>query len=154
MGAQRSIDLPQLVIVGSRGWLSSDTQYLIEHDPDIKQKIIIIDNASDTDLDWVYRHCLFTVYPSMYEGWGLPVAESLAYGKMSVAAESTSIPEIAGDLIDYFSPYDAAGCLEKIVEYVNDSKRLGKERKLRAEFKPTTWQQTTDQVMAGIRRIV
>ena len=81
LAAERGITLPQLVIVGGQGWLSGDLQYLIQHDPAMKSKIVILNNVSDSGLSWIYEKCLFTIYPSMYEGWGLPVAESLAYGK-------------------------------------------------------------------------
>jgi glycosyltransferase involved in cell wall biosynthesis len=151
LAQEKGIDLPQLVIVGSRGWLSGDFQYLAENDPKIKDKIIILDNVNDASLGWVYANCLFTVYPSMYEGWGLPIAESLAYGKPCLASHTSSMTEIAGDLIEYFSPYDVDGCLEKIVMYLDEKTLKKSEKRIVDNFKPTTWEDTWGDVVAILK---
>ncbi|MEJ0072820.1 MAG: glycosyltransferase family 1 protein [Candidatus Saccharibacteria bacterium] len=148
--AELGIELPQLVIVGSRGWLSGDFQYLAEHDPHLKGKIIILDNINDAALGWVYGNCLFTVYPSMYEGWGLPVAESLARHKLCIASDASSIPEIAGDLIDYFSPYDPADCLQVLQRYLDKPTLEKKELQIAATYVPHSWQDTYRQVLMAL----
>jgi glycosyltransferase involved in cell wall biosynthesis len=89
----------------------------------------------------------------MYEGWGLPVAESFAYGKPCVSSDISSMPEIAGDLAVYFSPYDAAGCLEAISTYLEPNKLQKMAERVQAEYKPTTWRQTTYQVHAAVKRL-
>ena len=153
LAAQKDIDLPQLVIVGSRGWLTGDLQYLIEHDPSVKDKIIILDNVNDQGLSWVYANCLFSVYPSFYEGWGLPVAESLANGKVSISSNTSSIPEIGGDLGDYFSPFDAAACLELILKYLDPKTLEQKESLIKTSYKTTSWDDTFKQVDASLREL-
>jgi glycosyltransferase involved in cell wall biosynthesis len=147
LGLEKGTELPQLVIVGSRGWLSGDFQYLVENDPAVKEKILILDNVNDAGLEWIYKNCQFTVYPSMYEGWGLPVAESLARGTLCIASNSSSIPEIAGDLIDYFSPYDADECLQKLVAYQNKAARDKKTASIAERYKPTAWRETSRHVL-------
>lgn len=147
LGLEKGLDLPQLVIVGTRGWLADDLQYLVKNDPSVKDKIIILNKINDAGLNWIYKNCLFTVYPSMYEGWGLPVAESLAYGKLCIASNSSSIPEIAGNLIDYFSPYDAGQLLEVIIKYLDPKTLHEKEAALLNSYKPTTWGKTFKQVL-------
>jgi glycosyltransferase involved in cell wall biosynthesis len=153
LGLEQKLELPQLVIVGGRGWLSGDFQYLVEHDPAMKDKILILDTISDSGLSWIYRQCLFTVYPSMYEGWGLPVAESLAAGKLCLASSSSSIPEIAGDLIDYFSPYDPGQCLAMIVEYLNPVELSQKELQIKHTYKPVSWEDTYQQISKAITHV-
>jgi glycosyltransferase involved in cell wall biosynthesis len=151
LAEERGIELPQLVIVGSRGWLTGDFQYLVEHDTALKDKIIILDSVSDEALDWIYENCLFTVYPSFYEGWGLPVAESLAHGKPCVASNASSIPEIGGGLVDYFSPYSASECLESITKYLSESTLSKKQKEIKESYKLTTWEQTFNQVLKALR---
>lgn len=146
---EQGIALPQLVIVGSRGWLTGDLQYLIENDPATKGKIKIIDNVDDRSLDWLYQNCLYTVYPTMYEGWGLPVAESLAHGKVCLASASSSVPEIAGDLIDYCSPYNPAEWLEQMATYTKDTLKK-REATIRQRYVTTTWADTYEQVKIAI----
>jgi glycosyltransferase involved in cell wall biosynthesis len=153
LAAQRGINLPQLVIVGSRGWLTGDFQYLVSHDSDVKDKIIILDNVTDSGLAWIYANCAFTVYPSFYEGWGLPVAEALNYDTFCIASNSSSIPEIAGDLIDYFSPYNVEELLQKIVTY-QDKTELDKKTAMLAEkYKTTTWQETFESILPLLKNL-
>jgi len=153
LAQERRIELPQLIVVGAKGWLSDDVQYLISHDPAIKNKIIILHNVSDASLEWLYQNCLFTLYPSLYEGWGLPVAESLVYGKVSVASNASSIPEIAGDLLNYFSPNSTDECLKAIIAMMNNESRIESERRIMQEYQPTSWHHTYIQTTRSIERL-
>ncbi|MGB4768380.1 MAG: glycosyltransferase [Candidatus Saccharimonas sp.] len=136
---KRGIKLPKIVIVGRKGWHTGDLLYMIEHDPIAKDAIMIISGADDAKLTWLYRNALFTIFPSFYEGWGMPIAESLAYGKVCIASNTSSMPEIAGDLIDYFSPYDTNNMLESIVQYLDSKKLKEKESHIKAHYKQTSW---------------
>jgi glycosyltransferase involved in cell wall biosynthesis len=70
----------------------------------------------------------------------LPVAESLVQGKFCVASNATSIPEVGGDLIDYFDPTDDDDALAKIERVVlNPAYLAAREMRLRAEYRPRTW---------------
>lgn len=153
LAQEKGIMMPQLVIVGSKGWLSHDVQYLIKKDPSIKSRILILNNIDDVGLDWLYKNCLFTVYPSMYEGWGLPIAESLSYGKMCIASNSSSMTEIAGDLIDYFSPYDTEECLARIAPYLTPENRIAKENQIKKAYKLSSWSSTYDTICRYINSI-
>ncbi len=145
LAEQEKIKLPKLIIVGKFGWLVENLNYLIKHDYLLEDKIIIKHNVSDEELSQLYKNCLFTVYPSIYEGWGLPIAESLAYGKMCLASSTSSMPEIAGQLIEYFNPYDAAYLL-KLLEQYNDKDLLRKkELEIKNNYKITTWDKTAKQ---------
>ena len=116
---ERGIELPPMVIVGRRGWLSEDIYEVMTHDPQTRAKFVFLHDATDEELAWLYRHCEFTVYPSFYEGWGLPIGESLAYGVPCVASRTSSMPEVAGELIPYFSPSSADECLEAITAMIS-----------------------------------
>jgi len=144
---KQGIVLPKLVLAGRRGWLTGDLQYMLTHDPEIKGKIEIIEGPSDQELAWLYENCLFTVYPSFYEGWGLPVAESIQYGKACLATSSTSVPEIAGELIDYFSPFDPLGCLRGITTLLEKKYRLSQEKNLKKGYRLTSWEDTANELV-------
>lgn len=134
------IKLPKLVIVGQPGWLSSDSMYLMQFDPITRDSIVILSNASDSQVAWLYKNSKFSVYPSWYEGWGLPIAESLNYGKFCISSNTSSMTEIAGDLIAYFDPFDTVGCLELINDYSNNPELLEKaERRIKKEYKKMSW---------------
>jgi glycosyltransferase involved in cell wall biosynthesis len=144
-GLARGVKLPQLVIVGGRGWYTEDIVYAFKHDPELRG-LVHMGGRTDRELEWLYQNCRFTVYPSMYEGWGLPIAESLARGKVCVASNTSSMTEIAGDLIDYFSPYDSAACLAAIKKYLDEDTLQKKETKIHSAYKTTTWDATFKQV--------
>lgn len=137
-------DIPKLIIVGKRGWLSSDFQYTIEHDDEVKGKIVILDKITDSELRWFYENCLFTVFPSFYEGWGLPVAESLNYGKVTLSSETSSMTEVGGNFADYFSPYSTDQLSDLIKRYMNKNIRSVREDYIKLNYKPTKWADSTE----------
>ncbi|PWL19796.1 MAG: glycosyltransferase family 1 protein [Candidatus Aquiluna sp. XM-24bin5] len=98
------IDLPKLVFAGNPGWLNLDFENAMNATKNLYGWIELVQSPSDTELDFLYRNCLFTAMPSLYEGWGLPVGESLSYGKTAVVSNVSSLPEVGGDLVLYFDP--------------------------------------------------
>jgi len=102
--ADRDIEVPKLVLAGAPGWGNDDFARMMEATGNLGGLIELIHAPSDAELDFLYRHCDFTVFPSLYEGWGLPVGEGLSYGKTALAAEISSIPEVGGDLVAYCDP--------------------------------------------------
>lgn len=151
-GMARGIKLPKLVIVGGKGWYTDDLLFAFKHDPSFRD-IVHIGGRTDEELSWLYENCLFTVYPSVYEGWGLPIAESLARGKVCISSNTSSMTEIAGDLIDYFSPYDSGQCLEKIQYYLEDDNLKKKQKEIQKKYKPLSWGQTALQVERFVNKI-
>ncbi len=138
------------VIVGKRGWLSDDIIHIMTNDPDVKDKIIWLERVDDRTLRWLYRNCSFTVYPSFYEGWGLPVAESLAIGKPCIASSASSIPEIAGSMVEYFSPYDSARLAQLMCKY-SDEKYLELRKSIISKFKLPVWTDCAEQILTSAR---
>lgn len=61
---EKNIDLPDLAIVGRRGWQTDDIYNLIQNDPGINKKIHFFENRGDDELSWLYENCLFSVYPA------------------------------------------------------------------------------------------
>ena len=139
----RGAALPPLVIVGREGWHAGDVFWMLQDDPALDGLVHVLSDAGDETLAWLYANCRFTVYPSMYEGWGLPIAESLAWGKPVVASNSSSMPEIAGDLIDYFDPFSQAECAAAIRRLMGTSElqeALGRVQR----YRPTAWSDVVD----------
>jgi glycosyltransferase involved in cell wall biosynthesis len=132
--------VPNLIFAGKIGWLVDDLLADLEASEYLNGKIILLRGLTDAELQQAYRSCLFTVFPSFCEGWGLPIAESLAHGKFCVASNRTSIPEVAGNLIDYFDPSNEDDALAKIERPLTDPAYLAaREARLRGEYRPRTW---------------
>lgn len=146
LAALRGIDLPPLVMVGRKGLYATDLFEQIRRDPETNDKIMTVSGISDAQLQWLYRNCRFTVYPSVYEGWGLPIGESLKYGKLCLASSTSSMTEIAGDIIDYYDPFDPDQALKLIVRYLDDATLAAKERDIHERYRATSWSETAHQV--------
>ncbi len=145
--------LPPLVLAGGAGWLTADLLHLLRTDPLVRQRILLLPGLTDAELRWLYQHCLFTMYPSHYEGWGLPVAEALAHGKYCVCSGSSSLPEIAGDLLDYHDPLDLAGCAALAERALFEPGWLArKEERIRREFRVTPWRACAASVLEKLAR--
>lgn len=100
-----------------------------------KQKDIIFTGfVTDNELNWLYKNCLASAFVSFYEGFGLPVLESLSFGKTVICSDKTSLPEVGGEAVEYCNPYDLesiAYAIENVV--LNDLRRKELEEK--------TWEQ-------------
>lgn len=116
--------VPTLVFAGKHGWLIEEFESLLKSEPMLAKKVQIVDSPSDRQLAWLYQHCMFTIYPSYYEGWGLPVGESAWFGKYCIASHASSIPEVCGELIDYVDPNDPDEIAQKVLSVLNDPARI------------------------------
>jgi glycosyltransferase involved in cell wall biosynthesis len=94
-----------LVICGSRGWMFDDVFQTAER-LGLRDRVLFPDFVSDDDLPALYAGATLFVYPSLYEGFGLPVAEAMACGAPVVSSNASSLPEVAGDAALYFDPRD------------------------------------------------
>lgn len=144
-------EVPTLVFAGRVGWMVSDLMQQLRNTEFLGGKVVIIDDASDAQLAALYRGCRFTVFPSFYEGWGLPVTESLAFGKPCVISNATSLPEAGGALARYFDPDNLDDALRVIRDVIADPSGLEawRQRVVR-EFRPVSWDATAEALIAGL----
>lgn len=150
--ALRGITLPTWVIMGSQGWMVGDLLHQIEHDPVVKDNIIVLRGRPDVERLWLYRNCRFTVFPSTYEGWGMPVGESLAYGKVCITSTTASLPEVGGRFADTVSPYNSQEMLETMVQYLDNKKLRMREEEIKG-YTPASWDDTFCQVDTFVRSL-
>ena len=133
-------NIPYLFLAGKWGGYSEEFAELCSDSNFVNGRIRVLDKLSDADLANLYKSCLFSVFPSHVEGWGMPVGESLSFGKACVASNSTSIPEVGGALVDYFDPLDVNSAYNLIERYIFDAEAVAKaEARIALEFHPTTW---------------
>lgn len=145
--------VPTLVFAGRVGWLVDDLMKQLDNTGYLDGKIQLIEDASDADLASLYHGCQFTLFPSFYEGWGLPVTESFMFGKPCIAARGSSLPEAGGRLARYFDPEsvgDAYGVIRATIEDP-DGLRAWQAEVVRC-FQPVPWRATADALNAALRR--
>lgn len=146
-------NVPQLVCVGNRGWLNDKVYERLAKGGTLAAKVTMLSGLSDAELALLYRTCRFTIYPSLYEGWGLPVTESLCYGKVPLISDAASLPEAGGQ----FAVYARAGSTEDLAReagrlIADDDYRAGLEARIRAEFQPRSWSDLAGQIVEELDR--
>jgi glycosyltransferase involved in cell wall biosynthesis len=114
----------RLVLVGQPGpKRDMDDSLLIKktiHNLGLEQSVIMTGYISDEELPVFYQNANCYAFPSLYEGFGLPILEAFANDLPLVAANCASLPEIAGDAALFFDPYDIEDMAQQIVCAVND----------------------------------
>jgi glycosyltransferase involved in cell wall biosynthesis len=142
--------VPALVFAGRVGWMVDDLMQQLRNCDFLDGKVVLIENATDSEIAALYRGCLFTVFPSLYEGWGLPVTESLAMGKPCLCADRTSLPEAGGMLARYFDPEDGGAAFSAVVDMLSDPADLAQlQRTVRGTFTLVPWDEAAAAVMAA-----
>lgn len=143
--------VPQLVCVGNRGWLNDRVYERLTMDSALAQKVTLLSRLSDAELALLYRSCCFTIYPSLYEGWGLPVTESLCYGKVPLISRAASLPEAGGPFavyVDPASPEQLAEAAERLM--LDDAYRAALEDRIASDFAPRRWSDLARQIVAEL----
>lgn len=143
---------PRLVIAGRRGWLADETHHLLTHDPLLHGHVVLLHDASDGEVAWLMERALFTLYPSLYEGWGLPVAESLARGRVVLASNTPAVVEAGQGLARHIDPDDVPGWCDSVLELIGDAdRRRALEETIARDYRLVTWRDTADRLADLIR---
>ena len=109
-----------LVLVGFKGWENKEIMQEIEKE---KEHIRYLGYLSDMELAYVYNLATLFIYPSLYEGFGIPPLEAMACGTAVIASNTTSLPEACGNAAEYIVPLDSTDIAEKIRYILSDSSK-------------------------------
>lgn len=147
--------LPKLVFVGMPGWGVSELLMDMQLDPLVQGKIVQLNHVSDSDLSHLYQHAQFFVFPSLYEGWGLPVGEALAMGKAVLCSDRGSLPEVGGNLVKYVDPWSPHAWAEAILTLSTDKGALASiEADVQAHYSIRTWQDACHSVKGALDQLI
>ena len=137
-----------LVLAGGKGWLMEDFDtYLLGSQ--WSKDIHLLGYVTEAQLAWLYTHCLANLYPSNYEGFGLPVLEGMGMGAVTIAANTTSLPEIVGEAGLLLGSSDLEGWAEALSIVSRDEKivrKLSFAAKERASL--FNWETSTDALLS------
>jgi glycosyltransferase involved in cell wall biosynthesis len=118
-------------------------------------RVAALGHVDDDTLTAFYRACVAFIYPSTYEGFGLPILEAMSYGAPVVAARSSSLPEVGGDAALYVDPYDDLGFADAIMALLERpalSAALRERGQARAA--EMTWEHTAEATLRVIEDVV
>lgn len=117
-----------LVLAGGLGWKMDDIESFIES-LGIASHVIMTNYVSDDELIWLYRNCYANLYPSLFEGFGLPVLEGMQFGAPTVASRSTSIPEVTNNAAILIEPEDMEAWSRTLLKLSTDKNLRNQLRK-------------------------
>jgi glycosyltransferase involved in cell wall biosynthesis len=143
----------KLIFAGRAGWMVDDLLEEIRSDPDIAGQILTIHDVDDDLLAALYQGAAFCVYPSLYEGYGLPIIEAFAHGKAVIASNGGAIPELVQGFSPCLDPTDEDAWYEIIKQWIKlPQLRVGYEREICARFRYPTWSVAAADFFAGISK--
>ncbi|HEY2482473.1 MAG TPA: glycosyltransferase, partial [Caulobacteraceae bacterium] len=149
--AERRADLPWLVLAGRPGWRSEELVRRLRTGVLEARRIKWLPEVSERQLEALYGACLFTVFPSFAEGWGLPIGESLVHGKVCVTSNRTAMPEVGGRFALYADPHDAEDLAQVLEGLLSDDRALARRQALiKRSFRPRTWSDVASDMVAKL----
>jgi glycosyltransferase involved in cell wall biosynthesis len=140
----------QLVLAGPRGWQFEPILEEAGRQDDVR----VLGQVSDEELVALYQACTVFCYPSLYEGFGLPLLEAMSAGAACVTSSVSSLPEVGGDAVVYVDPTsvdEIRAAIDGLLASEDDRKRLGERARRRAaEF---SWDRTAAGTLAALEEI-
>jgi glycosyltransferase involved in cell wall biosynthesis len=139
--------LPKLVLVGKCAWLYDETLRTL-NEMGVKDTVVLTGYVPETDLPALYSSALCFVYPSYFEGFGLPPLEAMKCGTPVIVGNRTSLPEVVGDAALKVDPFDVDAIASALGKLINDSELRKKLSQMGQERASTfTWRETARQTL-------
>lgn len=143
-----------VVLVGASSKQPGDSAGKIFADTGVSfdSGVSVVQRLSDAELRWLYRHATALVFPSLYEGFGLPVLEAQMMGCPVVASTAASIPEVAGDGALYFDPMATEELVRQLDSLDQDHEfaaELSERGRMNSER--FSWQRSADRILSWVR---
>lgn len=137
----------QLIIVGKKGW---DWKKIIEKPfhLGIENRVKFLDYLEEKELVILYQNARCLIFPSLYEGFGLPILEAMASGCPVLASKVSSLPEVAGEAALYFDPYNIYSIKDCLIRFFGNnslSKALIVKGKIKANS--FSWKNTARETL-------
>ena len=143
----------QLVLAGNEGWLTGDLHNFLKT-ADISERVRFVGYLSDNDLRALYSLCQVFVYPSLYEGFGLPLLEAMACGAPVITSNIPAIRETVGDVAVLTSPTDVdelASSIKRLLENPVEREQLSAAGKQHAA--KFSWEKAAAATLKVYRRV-
>lgn len=145
--------VPRLVCVGKPGWLAEPALNLLKASPALAEKVTILHGISDLVLATLYRRAIFSIYNSFYEGWGLPVTESLGHGRAVVLPRHSALIEAGTPGGIFFDPQSEPDLIAQVEPLIfSPEAREAAEAMIARDVTLRDWGAITDEVLRAITR--
>lgn len=151
----RNTDLhPQLVIAGQKGWMTDEISSYVNSE-NLSDRIVFTGYVSDRELRALYSSCAVCVYPSLYEGFGLPPLEAMACGAAVIVSDIPVLREVTGDAAMHVPPLDVPQMAQNLIELLRDDAKRARFSELGlTHSKRFTWEKTAQLTLDVYREIL
>lgn len=151
--AQHGERAPMLVVVGRNGWREDDALAYLDSETRLASSVLVLPDVADAELAWFYERAKFSVCVSAYEGWGMPVTESLNAGLPVLAAHNSALIEAGGLAAEFFNSGDLSDLTRKIERLSFDAAALTAAKR-RADAAPLReWKDLATDAMRVLNRV-
>lgn len=155
LAEQEAFSGVQLLLVGPTGWKTEEIFSTIESRPALRSRVRLTGYVPDADLAALYSGARAFVYPSLYEGFGLPVLEAMQCGTPVVTSNTSSMPEVAGDAAVCVPPSDMDALYEAIRRLLTDEAWAAElRRRGLARSRRYSWDLTAEATVQAYRRML
>jgi alpha-1,3-rhamnosyl/mannosyltransferase len=138
-----------LVVVGALGWETGETLQALQA---LGERCTMLGYVSDTALAELYRRCALFCYPSLGEGFGLPVLEAMAAGATVLTSNVSSLPEVGGEAVAYADPHDVSDIARAMQSLLDDTPRRAElSARGRARAREFTWSHFAELTLSSLR---
>lgn len=143
-----------LVIGGSKGWLYDDIFAKVQ-ELGLEEVVHFPGFIADVDLPVLYNAAEFFAYPSLYEGFGLPILEAMACGTPVLTADNSCLPEAGGDAAYYVQAEDVDSIAQGLIALANDGKLRAKlSQKGIQQAAQFTWERSAKQLLNTYQKVL
>jgi glycosyltransferase involved in cell wall biosynthesis len=143
------------VLVGARGWDYQRVFTTLAECGLPPQRVVVTGHVPDADLAALYTGALCFVYPSLYEGFGLPLLEAMQCGVPAIASNTSALPEVVGDAGVLIDPTDGEALCQAVLElYLHPSRRAALSHKSLVRARLFTWERCTRETVAVYRAAI
>ena len=141
-------EIPQkLIIVGRKGWKYHDISKTIKR-LKLEKDVVFREKIANNELPLFYSTADIFVYPSLYEGFGIPPLEAMICGCPVITSNVSSIPEVVGNAAELINPYNIGELKDSIIKLANNKELRGKLSKRGIEqAKKFTWKKTAEKTI-------
>jgi glycosyltransferase involved in cell wall biosynthesis len=153
---QESLKDLQLVLVGGLGWkYESIFKELIATNESVRHRIILVGRVADEDMAALYSGAIAFIFPSLYEGFGLPPLEAMQCGTPVITANTSSLPEVVGDAGIMVDPHDADGLCQAMLKLMTKTDlRQAMSKKSLEQAGRFSWSNCANQTLAAYKMAI
>lgn len=141
----------KLVFAGRPGWLMDDLIERLRSDAPLRETLHLLHDVPDETLHALYDGAAFCLYPSAYEGFGLPIVEAFLRGKAVLASTGGAIPEVAAGLAPCLDPDDAGAWQTMLARWISDpAVATAHAPEIRRRFRHVSWSEAAERFFAAV----